>query len=108
MIDLVSGFGAFDLGTLWIYLFIIAGILALVRTGLGPSFADRYLGIGAFVNVVTLLLVVHAIGTGSQFYIDTAILLVMMSFVGSLAIAKYAPRNSSSTDAGNGVGRKGK
>jgi len=80
------------LGDVWLYLFIGAGLLALVRAGLGPSFADRFLGIGAFVNVVTLLLVVYAINMGSQFYLDIAMLLVMLSFVGSLAIAKYAPR----------------
>ncbi len=76
---------------LYLYMFIFAGILSLIRAGLGPSFADRFLGVGAFVNLVTLLLVVHAIGIGSQFYLDVAILLVMLSFVGSLAIAKYAP-----------------
>jgi multisubunit Na+/H+ antiporter MnhF subunit len=84
--------GAISIGNAWMYLFVFAGLLSLVRAGLGPSFADRFLGIGAFVNVVTLLLVAHAISVGSQFYIDVAILLVMMSFVGSLAIAKYAPR----------------
>ena len=76
----------------YIYLFIAAGIISLARGVLGPSFADRYLGIAALTNVVTLLLVVYAIELGSQFYMDLAIILVMMSFVGSMAIAKFAPR----------------
>jgi multicomponent Na+:H+ antiporter subunit F len=80
------------LESIWIYLFVIAGLLSLIRAGLGPTFADRYLGIGAFINIVTLLVVVYAIQFGNQFFLDIAMLLVMMSFVGSLAIAKYAPK----------------
>lgn len=79
---------------IYVYMFVFVGALCLIRSGLGPTFADRFLGIAAFVNIITLLLVVHAMEIGSQFYLDTAILLVMLSFVGSLAIAKYAPRRS--------------
>ena len=75
----------------YIYLFIAAGIISVARALLGPTFADRYLGIASVVNVVTLLLVVYAIELGSQFYMDISIALVMMSFVGSMAIAKFAP-----------------
>jgi len=88
-------FDVISISNIWMYLFVFAGLLALIRAGLGPTFADRFIGIGAFVNVITLMLVVYAIQIKSQFYLDVAILLVMLSFVGSLAIAKYSPKINS-------------
>jgi len=77
---------------IWICMFIGAGLLGLVRAGLGPTFADRFLGISVFANIITLLMVYQAIVMAKEFYLDIAMLIVMLSFVGSLAIAKYAPK----------------
>lgn len=85
---------------IFIYMFIAAAVISLARAALGPSFADRYLGIGAFVNILTLFLVAYAVDVGNQFYLDTAILLTVLSFVGTLAIAKYAPGKEEGRDGG--------
>ncbi|RLI97666.1 MAG: cation:proton antiporter [Candidatus Aenigmatarchaeota archaeon] len=76
----------------WIFGF--AAFLSLARAARGPSFADRFLGVSSFVNILTLAVVAYSVSIGTEFYIDMAIVLVMMSFVGTLAIAKWSPRRS--------------
>jgi multicomponent Na+:H+ antiporter subunit F len=71
------------------YLFMAAGLIALVRAVIGRSFADRVIGIGAFVNMVIILMVIYAVNTGEGMIIDIALLLALLSFVGTLSIAKY-------------------
>jgi len=79
---------------IFIYLFVAAAILSLLRAAKGPSFADRYLGINNIVCIAILLMVLQSFELAQQFYLDMAILLAILSFVGSLAIAKYAPRGN--------------
>jgi len=71
------------------YLFLAAGIISLIRAIIGRTFADRVIGIGAFINMIILLMVFYAIGIGETMIIDIALLLTLLSFVGTLAIAKY-------------------
>ncbi len=71
------------------FLFVIAGIIALVRLALGPTFADRVIAGGAVANIVTVLIVWYAISTGPGFYLDIAIVMSLLSFTGTLAIARY-------------------
>lgn len=75
----------------YIYLFIIAGIISLIRGIIGPTFADRYLGISSLTGIIVLGFVVLAIQSSNQMFMDLAIILVMLSFVGTLAISKYSP-----------------
>jgi multisubunit Na+/H+ antiporter MnhF subunit len=71
------------------YLFMAAGLIALVRAFIGRTFADRVIGVGAFVNMVIILMVIYAVNTGEDMIIDIALLLTLLSFVGTLSIAKY-------------------
>ena len=71
------------------YLFIAAGMISLIRAIVGKTFADRVIAVGAFINMVILLMVFHAVGTGETMIMDIALILTLLSFVGTLAIAKY-------------------
>jgi multisubunit Na+/H+ antiporter MnhF subunit len=71
------------------YLFIAAGIIALARAIAGPTFADRVISVGSIVSVAVFLMVFHSVNTGTQFFLDAAILLMLLSFVGTLAVAKF-------------------
>jgi multicomponent Na+:H+ antiporter subunit F len=71
------------------YLFLAAGLIAVVRLCLGPSFADRMISAGAFINILVVLIAIHAVSIGSDFYLDIAILMILLSFTGTLAVAKY-------------------
>lgn len=71
------------------YLFMAAGLIALVRAVIGRTFADRVIGVGAFVNMVIIIMVIYAVNAGEGMIIDIALVLTLLSFVGTLAIAKY-------------------
>jgi len=76
------------------YVFALAGVLALGRIFLGPSFADRVIALGAFMNMIIVFIALYAVQTKTSFYLDIAIVMVLLSFVGNLVIAKYAVRGN--------------
>ena len=71
------------------YLFIFAVALCLVRAAVGRTFADRVLAVTCVGNIVVILMVWFAIQTNEQMLMDIALLLTLLSFVGTIAIAKY-------------------
>lgn len=71
------------------YLFLAAGIIALIRAVAGPTFADRVISISSVISLVIFLMVLQAVTSGSQIYLDIAVVLMLLSFVGTLAIAKF-------------------
>lgn len=70
------------------YLFIAAGIIALGRAIRGPTFADRAISISSMISIIVFLMVFYSVSYGTEVYMDIAIILMLLSFVGSLAIAK--------------------
>jgi multicomponent Na+:H+ antiporter subunit F len=82
------------------YLFMAAGIISLIRAVMGPTFADRVLATGSLISVVIFLMVLQAVAARTEMYLDIAIVLMLLSFTGTLAIAKLInPRE----DSGKGV-----
>lgn len=75
------------------YLFALSGLIIIIAIIRGPTFADRALAMGVLANVAIIFLLLYTIMTGGQFYTDIAIAIIFMSFVGSLAVARYARRN---------------
>lgn len=71
------------------YLFIAAGLIAAARAIAGPTFADRVISISSIVSIVIFLMVFYSVSYGMELYLDIAIILMLLSFVGSLAIAKF-------------------
>lgn len=72
------------------WLFAAASVIALARALLGPTFADRLLAANLVTGLVTIYMVMYAIRIGTEFYLDIAIVLSVLSLVGTLAVAKYA------------------
>ncbi|MCK4496731.1 MAG: cation:proton antiporter [Candidatus Aenigmarchaeota archaeon] len=66
-----------------------AGIIALIRAVAGPTFADRVISISSVISLVIFLMVLQAVTSGSHIYLDIAVVLMLLSFVGTLAIAKF-------------------
>lgn len=71
------------------YVFMAAGAITLVRALRGKTFADRVMAVGSLVNIVVVLMVMQAVLIGEPVYLDTALVLITLSFVGTLAVAKY-------------------
>lgn len=73
---------------IWV-IFAAAAVLVAIRAMIGPSFADRVIAFDVIVNLVALLMVFQSIRIQSQLYLDVAIFIVLLSFIGTLAIARY-------------------
>ena len=70
----------------------IAMLLSLVRLFRGPSFPDRILALDTlFVNTVGVLLLL-GIMFDTSVYFEAVLLISMMGFVGTCALAKYLLR----------------
>ena len=61
----------------------------LYRVVRGPTMADRMVGIDIFGILVVGICVIIAITTGRMFLIDIGIAWIMLSFIGTLTLAKY-------------------
>lgn len=71
------------------YIFLAAGVIAAARAIAGPTFADRVIATGSVVSMVVFFLVYISVQYASDIYLDIGIAIVLLSFVGTLAIAKF-------------------
>jgi len=67
-------------------------LAALVRMARGPRAQDRILALDALYVVALLLLVTLGIMNDSQTYFELALLMALLGFVGTLALAKFLMR----------------
>lgn len=70
----------------------LAAALACWRLLAGPRAQDRVLALDALYVSAMLLLVVHGIRSGSRFYFEAALVIALLSFVATLALAKFLMR----------------
>jgi multicomponent Na+:H+ antiporter subunit F len=77
-----------------IYLiFIGAGMfLCLLRILKGPSSADRAVGLDTFTTVTTALLILLGYIFKRVIYLDVSLVYAVLSFIGSVAIARFLER----------------
>jgi multicomponent Na+:H+ antiporter subunit F len=76
--------------TFW---FLIAlSALCLLRVVLGPTVADRVVAIDILGIIVVGICVILAISTGKSYLIDVGIAWIILSFIGTLTMAKYLER----------------
>ena len=73
-------------------MFALAMALAACRLAIGPSLPDRILALDAlYVNTVAVA-VLNGIRYDSFAYFEAAILIALMGFVSTVALARYAAR----------------
>ena len=73
---------------------LVAGLLAccamcLYRISRGPTAPDRAMAIDIMGIVVVCFTALFAIVTGRDYYINVGIAWAMLSFIGSIALAKH-------------------
>jgi multicomponent Na+:H+ antiporter subunit F len=68
---------------------LLASALCLFRIGRGPSAPDRTVAIDILGTLVVGFCCVLALWTGQEYYMNIAIAWALISFVGTLALAKY-------------------
>ena len=72
-----------------LYAQIVLSVLCLYRIIKGPTIPDRMVGIDVFGILVVGICVILAIITRRMFLIDVGIAWIVLSFIGTLTLAKY-------------------
>lgn len=73
-------------------LLALALMIALVRVFIGPRAQDRILALDASYVIAMLLLVTFGIGSGRTVYFEAALVIGMLGFVATVALAKFLMR----------------
>ena len=67
----------------------IASILASIRIIVGPTGADRVVGLDNATTITTCLIVVIAFVSGRSIYLDVGLVYAVLSFVSVIVVARY-------------------
>ena len=78
-----------ELLQLLLYIQIGLCLFCLYRIIRGPSIADRMVGIDIFGILVVGICAILSILTGKTYILDIGIAWVILSFIGTLTLAKY-------------------
>lgn len=65
---------------------------ALLRILRGPRAQDRVVGLDTLYVNAMLLLMTYGIASGSTLYFEAALIIAMLGFVGTVALAKFLLR----------------
>lgn len=68
---------------------LVAMLLVLIRSFMGPSLYDRVLAVNAFGTLTVLLIGAMGFLTGRPDFLDIALLYALINFVGTLAALKF-------------------
>jgi multicomponent Na+:H+ antiporter subunit F len=72
-----------------LYVQIGLSLVCLYRVIRGPSIPDRMVGVDIFGILVVGICAIIAIQTGKSFILDIGIAWIILSFIGTLTLAKY-------------------
>jgi len=65
----------------------IAIVTAFVRLARGPSLADRVIALDAIAATIVAAAVLYAIRTGLSVFVDVALAIALVTFLGTVALA---------------------
>ncbi|MHC1576859.1 MAG: cation:proton antiporter [Methanosarcinaceae archaeon] len=68
---------------------VLSLIPCLYRIIKGPTIPDRVVAIDAMTTVIIVMLGVYSLLQNSVFFMDVALVLAIISFVGTVTISKY-------------------
>ncbi|MGM0951961.1 MAG: K+/H+ antiporter subunit F [Pseudomonadota bacterium] len=72
----------------------LAALLNMYRLIRGPDAPDRVLALDTlYINAIALIILL-GITLGTRMYLESALLIAVMGFVGTVAMAKYLKRGS--------------
>jgi multicomponent Na+:H+ antiporter subunit F len=76
----------------FLYILILLTFFCLFRIIRGPSIPDRMVAIDILGILVVGIAALMVVKTGRKFLIDIAITWVILSFIGTITLAKYLSR----------------
>ena len=77
------------IGTIYLVIVGFGVVLCLLRMLKGPTAPDRAVALDTSVTVTTALLVLIGFIFHRQVYLDVSLVYAVLTFVGSIAIARY-------------------
>lgn len=85
----------FELGVQWVLaILMLSVVLTTIRLAKGPSLADRVIALDLIVAASVSLLAVLSISFQKVVFLDVAIVLALMSFVGTVAFALFLEKRA--------------
>ena len=84
----------FLMGTIFLtqIMLVVAMAFATFRVLRGPRAQDRVLGMATLYVTATMLLLTFGIRTGSILYFEAALIIALLGFVSTAALAKFLMR----------------
>lgn len=73
-------------------LIVVAALLNVFRLLRGPGLPDRVLALDTLYINATALILLYGIASGVTLYFQAALLIALMGFVATVAMAKYMTR----------------
>lgn len=73
-------------------LLVTGGACFVVRAVVGPSLADRVVAIDGLVVTIVGAILLHSIRTGTAWFLDVAVVVALVGFVGTAAGARFVER----------------
>jgi multicomponent Na+:H+ antiporter subunit F len=71
------------------FILVVFLIFSMIRIALGPTVADRIVGVDTVNTLVVALMVILGAAYRQVILIDVAIVYALLSYVGTLYVAKY-------------------
>ena len=71
---------------------MVALAVGFVRLAIGPSIADRVVALDMMTITIIVFCGIYAIYTGDSSFLDVAIVLALIGFLATVALARYAER----------------
>jgi multicomponent K+:H+ antiporter subunit F len=75
-----------------LFIFVMAMVLTFIRLLKGPSAQDRVLALDYLYIIAMLMMLVLGIRYASDMYFEAALLIALLGFVASFALAKFLLR----------------
>ena len=70
----------------WMTVLLAVSVASVIRL---ETTASRILALDTLTLVLVALLVLFGVATGSPYYLDAALILALLGFVGTVALARY-------------------
>lgn len=88
-----SAIAVMDIAVIITFIALALGqLLSMVRLVLGPTYGDRILALDTMVINALGLVVVLGISQGVQIYFEVTLLIAMLGFVSTVALARFLLR----------------
>lgn len=81
--------------TIILAMLAVAFVFTFVRLARGPSLPDRVIALDLVTTLAAGMIATYAIATDQSVFLDPAIVLAIISFLGTIAFAYYVERGAS-------------